>query len=49
MPALDFEVVTINGLGIPDDIMSRNMEQQAFARSRYWNVVADLQVILKKR
>ncbi len=46
---VDFEIVTINGGGIPDAIMTRNHEQQAFARNHYWNVIADLEVILKKR
>jgi len=45
----DFEVVTINGMGVPDDIASRNEEQQAYARNHYWNVVADLEVILRCR
>jgi predicted SAM-dependent methyltransferase len=45
----DFEVVVINGLGIPDNIASRNDEAQAFARSFYRNVIADLDVTIKKR
>jgi hypothetical protein len=46
---VDFEIVTINGVGIPDDIMARPDQYQAEARERYWNVVSDLQVILKAR
>jgi hypothetical protein len=46
---VDFEVVTINGSGIPDDVMARNDEYQAQARERMWNIVADLEVILKAR
>jgi predicted SAM-dependent methyltransferase len=42
-----FEVVTIDGMGVPDDIMNRNAEMQALARSYYWNSVTDLQVQLK--
>lgn len=42
-----FEVVTINGVGVPDDIQNRNMEMQAQARSYYWNAITDLEVILK--
>lgn len=45
----DFEVVVINGMGIADDIATRNDQQQAYARSHYFNVIADLQVILKAR
>jgi predicted SAM-dependent methyltransferase len=43
----NFEVVTIDGLGVPDDIQNRNLELQAQARSYYWNVVTDLVVHLK--
>lgn len=45
----DFEVVTINATGIADEYMTRNQEQQNYARNHYWNVVPDLQVILKRR
>lgn len=45
----DFEVVVINGNGIADDIISRNAEMQMFARSHYWNVIADLDITLKRR
>jgi len=42
-----FEVVTIDGLGVPDEILNRNAEMQAQARSYYWNAVSDLKVTLK--
>lgn len=43
----NFEIVTINGLGLQDDYLSRNLEHQTFQRNHYWNVVADLGVIIK--
>lgn len=43
----NFEVVNIEGAGVPDEIMNRNPELQSQARSWYWNVVTDLVVILK--
>jgi hypothetical protein len=43
----NFEIVTINGLGLQDDYLSRNLEHQNFQRNHYWNVVADLGVIIK--
>jgi len=43
----NFEIVTIDGQGVPDDIMNRNAELQAQARSYYWNVVTDLTIQLK--
>ena len=43
----NFEIVTIDGQGVPDEIMNRNAEMQAQARSWYWNVVTDLTVHLK--
>jgi len=45
----DFEIVTINGLGLAPDVQLRNHEAQAFMRDRYWNVVQDLEVILRRR
>lgn len=45
----DFEVVVINGSGIADTIANRNAEMQAFARGHYWNVIADLDITLKRR
>lgn len=45
----DFEVVTINGTGVAPDIGQRHHEAQAFAQDRYWNVVSDLEVILRRR
>jgi hypothetical protein len=43
----NFEVITIDGLGVPEEIMNRNAELQAQARSFYWNAVTDLQIQLK--
>lgn len=45
----DFEVVTMNGVGIADDIAARNPQMQAYAQAHYWDVIADMQVILKVR
>jgi hypothetical protein len=45
----DFEVVTIDTTGVPDDFMARNHEQQMFARTHYWNALGDLRVLLKAR
>lgn len=43
----NFEIVTIDAIGLDDGFMSRNMEQQAFSRTHYWNVIPDLRVLLK--
>lgn len=43
----NFEVVTIDGTGVPDDIINRNQEMQNQARNYYWNAVADLRIELK--
>lgn len=43
----NFEIITIDGMGVPDDIMNRNQEMQNQARMYYWNAVTDLQVQLK--
>ena len=40
----NFEIVTIDGQGVPDDIMNRNTEMQQLARSYYWNAVTDLTI-----
>ncbi len=45
----DFEVITIDTVGVSDDFMSRNHEQQNFSRAHYWNVLGDLRVLLKAR
>jgi len=44
----DFEVVVIDALGIADEYMARNLEQQNFARTHYFNVIPDLRVQIKK-
>jgi hypothetical protein len=45
----DFEIVTLSLLGVADDYLTRNHEQQAFARTHYWNVIPDLGVLIKAR
>ena len=45
----DFEIVTLSLLGVQDDYLSRNIEQQTFSRNHYWNVVPDLGVLIKAR
>lgn len=49
MVKADFEVITVDGMGMSDEFMSRSPDQQALQRSSYWNVIPDLQVTLKKR
>lgn len=44
----DFEVITINA-GVSDDMLTRSDQQQAYARTHYWNAVGDLEVILRCR
>jgi hypothetical protein len=43
----NFEIVTVNGLGLADDYTARNLEHQNYQRQHYWNVVPDLGVIIK--
>lgn len=43
----DFEVVTVDGMGLSDQFESRSDDQQMFAREHYWNVVHDLRVMLR--
>lgn len=45
----NFELISVNGMGLTDEFNSRSPEQQDFQRRHYWNVVQDLQVIIKKR
>lgn len=45
----DFEVITIEGMGIANDVMSKHHEVQALMSDRSWNVIADTRVILEKR
>ena len=45
----DFEVVTIEGTGLADELAARSQETQNFARNHYWNTIPDLRVILKAR
>jgi hypothetical protein len=47
IPDINFDVVTIDGQMIPDDIISRNIEYQNHARTYWFNVVNDLHIILK--
>jgi len=44
----NFEVVTIDAFGIADEYMTRNLEQQAYQRTHFWNVIPDLRAIIKK-
>lgn len=48
MPDVNFDIVTIDGQLIPDDIVARSDEYQTHARAFWFNVVNDLHVILKK-
>jgi hypothetical protein len=45
----DFEIVLINGQGVPDEVTTRSDAQQAMMRNNYWNVISDLEVHLKAR
>ena len=45
----DFEIMLIDAAGIPDEVMARPEEQKMFQITRYWNVIADLRVVLKAR
>ena len=45
----DFEVVSIDAMGVSDEYVSRNQETQNFQRNHYWNVLGDLNVLLRKR
>lgn len=45
----DFEVITVDGVGIANDVVSRHHEVQAQMMERQWNVVADTKVILERR
>ena len=44
---VDFEIVTIEGTGLADELSARSIEAQNFARNHYWNTIPDLRVILK--
>jgi predicted SAM-dependent methyltransferase len=44
----DFNVVTISG-SIADDIATRALEVQTFARAHYWNALGDLTIRLERR
>ena len=46
---VDFEIVTINGMGIPDAVATRNQEYQDHARNHFWNTIEDLEVVLRCR
>lgn len=47
--ACNFEVVVIDAVGLPDEFMTRNQEQQNYARNHYWNVIPDLRVQIQKK
>ena len=44
---VNFEVVNVDGVGVPDTIATRHHEQQGFMRNHYWNVIEDVVVRLK--
>jgi hypothetical protein len=46
---VNFEVVLISGLGIPDPVANRSPDYLAYAREHLYNVVADLHVTVRKR
>lgn len=48
LSSVDFEFV-VTYLNIAPEWMNRSEEAKAFAIRHYWNVVADIQAILKKR
>lgn len=43
----DFEVVTIEGVGLSDESNSWNQERQQFSRNHYINLIPDLHVIIR--
>lgn len=45
----DFEVITVEGVGIANDVATRHHEVQAQMTERQWNVIADTKVILQRR
>lgn len=44
---VNFEAISIDGIGISDEVSLRNADQQQFMRTHYWNIVQDLVVKLK--
>lgn len=46
---VDFEVVNVGANGIPDDVACRDEETKMRLLAREWDVIADLDVILKVR
>lgn len=45
----DFPDPQIDVMGVPNEYLTRNIEQQNMQRTHYWNVFGDLRVVLKKR
>lgn len=45
----DFEIANIDAVGLTDEFMNRAAEHQNYQRTHYWNVIADLKVILRAR
>ena len=43
----DFEIITIQGVGVSDVLASRHAEAQEFARIHYWNLIGDLVVDMR--
>jgi hypothetical protein len=44
---INFEIIAIDGIGIPDDVIVKHHDQQMYMREHYWNVVHDLTVKLR--
>ena len=44
----NFQVVVIQGTGMDQNVAARDHEFQEIARNRYWNVIPDLYVELKR-
>lgn len=46
---VDFEIVVIDGVGVPDSVANRNADYQSYARTHLFNAISDLHVSLRKR
>lgn len=47
MPDVDFEIISVDGMLLPEEVMMRPEEYQTHARTFWFNVVNDLRVVLK--
>jgi predicted SAM-dependent methyltransferase len=45
----DFEIITVDAIGLSNEFMSRSADTQNFARAHYFNVIPDLRALLKSR